>query len=159
MAFALRFGGYIGGGGLLLALMNPPVGPVRWLIAILYIIAASYLDMLFTGGQMGASRTRGNEGVVRMDAYRAGKRSAGGQGGNKPERRVPRHLFETEHQVEAEGLLTLLRGKGLHPIMVTRRTPDSAAPVMFEVRLPEPELARAKSLMSQFIARKSAPLN
>jgi len=104
-------------------------------------------------------RPRHRDGIVKLDAYRAGRRRASGQGQGKSERRTPRPVFETMQQAEAEDLLALLRGKGLNPIMVTRRTAGDNSPVVFEVRLPEQELTRAKSLMSQYIARKSAPLN
>jgi hypothetical protein len=159
MAFAFRFVGYIVGGGILLALVNPPPGPVSWAAVLLYIVGCAYLDAVGIRAARMPLRLRHGEGVVKMDAYRAGKHRAAGHGPGKPERRTPRPVFDTTQQSEAEGLLALLRGKGLHPIMVTRRTAGDASAVAFEVRLPEAEIPRAKSLMSQYIARKSAPLN
>lgn len=159
MAFVIRFVGYIVGGGVLLALINPPPGPVSWAAVILYIVACAYLDAIGLRAARVPTGSRHGDGVVKMDAYRAGKHRAATQGNGKPERRTPQPVFDTTLQAEAEGLLEALRGKGLHPIMVTRHTGRDSATMAFEVRLPEAEIPRAKSLMSQYIARKSAPLN
>jgi hypothetical protein len=159
MRFALRLGGYVVGGGTLLAWANLPVGPARWVAILLYIVAAAYLDNLLTS-RLGARTRRGavdSSGVVKLDAFRAKRRGAGAHGHGRPERRPPRPLFDTPQQSEAEGLLAVLRAKGLNPIMVTGKTAGADSPVLYEVRLPEPELVRAKSLISQYIARKSLP--
>jgi hypothetical protein len=159
MAFAFRILFYIVGGGALLAAVDLQPGPIRWVAIPLYIVAAAYVDMLLERAARGPQHQRHRDGVVKLDAYRTSKRQAGGRNAGKPERRTPRPLFDTTQQNEAEGLVSLLRSKGLTPIMVTRRTAGAEPQVVFEVRLPEQELPRAKSLMSQYIARKSAPLN
>jgi len=97
------------------------------------------------------------DGVVKLDAFRAKRRRPGSPSHGRPERRPPRPLYHTPQQSEAEGLLAMLRAKGLNPIMVTRKSAGADSPVMYEVRLPEPELARGKSLISQYIARPSTP--
>src|SRR5262249_12622751 len=117
MAFAFRFVGYIVGGGILLALINPPPGPVSWAAVILYIVACAYIDAIGLRAARVPAGSRHSDGVVKMDAYRAGKHRAGAHAAGKPERRTPRPVFDTTIQAEAEGLLSLLRGKGLHPIM------------------------------------------
>jgi hypothetical protein len=130
-----------------LAWANLPAGPGRWVAILLYIVAAAYLDTLLLrplGLRSGRGAAHGG-GVVKLDAYRAGRRRGGPHGHGRPERRPPRPLFNTPQQSAAEELLAVLRAKGLNPIMVTRKTAGADSPVMYEVRLPEPELVRAES--------------
>ncbi len=159
MSFALRFGGYVIGGGALLAWANPPAGPLHWVAVLLYIVAAAYADTLLIHPEGARPRRTVADagGVVKLDGFRAKRRGGIPHGHGRPERRPPRALFSTLQQSDAEGLLAVLRAKGLTPIMVTRKTAGTDSPVMYEVRLPEPELVRAKLLISQYVARTSAP--
>lgn len=157
MAFALRFLGYVVGGGALLAWLNPQPGPWRWVASLIYILAAAYLDFVLARLAK-TSRKRGDDpGVARIAAYRSKRRKTAQQEPARSERRRPRPLFDTPRQSDAEGLVALLRAKGLSPIMVTRRLGEGDVAIMYEVRLPEAEFPRARILMSQYIARKSAP--
>lgn len=157
MAFALRFLGYIVGGGALLAWVNPYPGPWRWLATLLYILAAAYLDFALDRAARTGRKRHEDPGVAKIAAYRSSRRKKTQPDPSRSERRKPRPLFDTSKQGEAEGLVALLRAKGLSPIMVTRRLAEGDASIMYEVRLPEAEFARARILMSQYMARKSAP--
>jgi hypothetical protein len=151
MAFALRLAFYVAGGGLLLAWINPPPGLLEYALLLATIVAAAYLDE----GLTQSPRSRGQpSGVVRMGGFRSRRNRRPGPARGKGDRPPLRPLYSTSRQTEVEGLLAVLRAKGLNPIMVTQKRAGGEAALSYEVRLPENELKWGQPILLQFVAGK-----
>jgi hypothetical protein len=146
MSFGYRFAIYVLGGGTLLAWADPSDGLVRYALILLYIVAAAYVDALIAG--KGRLAPAGRAADLATARARKRRRTRGAPG--RAPRHPPRPMYSTTRQQEAEGLLALLRAKGLNPFMVTQKRAGADSPALYEVLLPESELGPGKHLTDQF---------
>lgn len=150
MSFPLRILVYLAGGGLLLTWIDPPGGLMRYGLLLVLILAFAVVDHLL---QRKRAALAHRHNVVSLGAYRRQKqRRSGGTPGR--ERRVLKPVFHSAHFAEVDALLGVLRGEGLHPVMVTQNQeePNRAA---YEIRLPEGELKPAQPLIEQYLLRSA----
>lgn len=152
MKLWFRFGLYLGGGGLVIMWIDPPRGLGQHLLILALIVGASYLDYwLF---QSRPSYSKGGN-IVSLADLRHARNRRQGTGGMSRERRVLQMVFSTRVQGEVEDLLDMLRAEGLNPMMVSQGGGMGQNGTVFEVRLPEKEVQKAKPLI-QFFVVKSA---
>ncbi len=152
MRLLVRFIVYLGGGGLILIWIEPPLGIGRHLLILVLVVGFAYLDRwLFR--MSAAPSDPGN--VVSLNAVRQSKNLRQGQGGAVRERKIFQTVYTSGLFQEVDTLLSLLRAEGLNPMMISQKTAKGEGEAVYEVRLPEKELARAKPLI-QFFLVKSA---
>jgi hypothetical protein len=155
MAFAFRILVYLGGGGAILAWLSPRPGLAEATAIASWIAACALADRAVerlgaAGAAPGAPKGRFLRGGHRHtpDGARRDRPDGG-------ERRVPRHLYATPDLDEAESLLGLLRGRGLHPVLVSQRTEGAAEGVSYEIRVVEGEWPKSQSLLARFPKRRA----
>lgn len=152
MRLLARFIVYLGGGGLILNWLDPPQGIGLHLLILALVVGFAYLDRwLFRVGSPPIDQ--GN--VVSLNAARQSRKLRQGQGGAARERKIFQTVYTSGLRSEVDTLLSLLRAEGLNPMMVSQQTAKGEGEAVYEVRLPEKELARAKPLI-QFFLVKSA---
>ncbi len=152
MRLLLRFIVYLGGGGLILIWVEPPQGIGLHLLILALVVGFAYLDRwLFRKGV--APIDHGN--VVSLNAVRQSRNLRQGKGGTVRERKIFQTVYTSGFYHEVDTLLSLLRAEGLNPMMISQKTAKGNGETVYEVRLPEKELARAKPLI-QFFLVKSA---
>ena len=143
---------YLGGGGLILNWVEPPQGVGLHLLILALIVGFAYLDRwLFRMGSAPIDHCN----VVSLNAARQSRKLRQGQGGNVRERKIFQTVYTSGLYQEVETLLSLLRAEGLNPMMVSRQAAKGEGEAVYEVRLPEKELAKAGPLI-QFFLVKSA---
>ena len=152
MRLLVRFIVYLGGGGLILIWVEPPRGVGMHLLILALVVGFAYLDRwLFRIGA--APSDEGN--VVSLNAARQSRNQRQGQGGAVRERKIFQTVYTSGLYHEVETLLSLLRAEGFNPMMISQRTAKGESEAVYQVRLPEKELARARPLI-QFFLVKSA---
>jgi hypothetical protein len=63
------------------------------------------------------------------------------------------HVFSSRFQPDVDELLGLLRAEGLNPIMISQASRRGEPGHLYEVRLPEREVARARPLVQFFLLK------
>lgn len=148
----VRIAMYIGGGGLLATLADPPGGFAQFALVLLVIVGGAYTDRWL-------SRKRppkwmgGN--VISMDSVRQSHRKRHVGQAAVREKRVFQPVYSSAFHQDVQELLDLLRSEGLNPMMVSQRPSRGESSPIYEVCLPAKEVAKAKSLV-QFFQVKSA---
>lgn len=154
MKLWLRIAIYIGGGGLIITWIDPPSGLLQYALVGLLIVGAAYLDAWLFRPSGAASAGKGKN-VISLAALRQSRNRRQAGGGMGRERRVLQTVFSSGYQNEVDELLGLLRAEGLNPMMVSQSTRREGNGHVYQVRLPEKEVPRAKPLI-QFFLLKSA---
>jgi hypothetical protein len=152
MKLWLRIALYIGGGGLIFTWIDPPAGFTRYVLILVLIVAAAYLDLWLFRPRAGRSSERN---VVSLAALRQSRNRRQVGGGLGRERRVLQTVYRTPLHAEVDELLALLRSEGLNPMMVSQSVRREGNGHLYEVRLPEKEVPRAKPVI-QFFQLKTA---
>ncbi|HKI96841.1 MAG TPA: hypothetical protein VKB51_00070 [bacterium] len=151
MKLWLRIALYVGGGGLIITWINPPAGLIQYALIGLLIVGAAYLDAwLF---RPDSARSKPN--VVSLASLRRSRNRQQHGGGLGRERRVLQTVYSSAYQGEVDELLGLLRSEGLNPMMVSQSARRGEAGHVYEVRLPDKEVPKARPLI-QFFLLKSA---
>lgn len=151
MKLWLRIALYVGGGGLIITWINPPSGLTQYALILALIIGAAYLDAWLFRPQ----GRRSAHNVVSLASLRQSRNRRQSGAGLARERRVLHTVYTSAYQGEVDELLGLLRSEGLNPIMVSQAARRGDASHVYEVRLPEREVPKAKPLI-QFFLLKSA---
>ena len=141
---------YLGGGGLIILWIDPPRGLGQHLVILALIVGAAYLDHWLVRHRP-SSRRGGN--VVSMHEVRHSRHRRQGPGAVERERRVPQTVFTSRLRQEVDDLLTLLRSEGMNPMMVSQQSAQGDNGAIYQVRLPEHELAKAKPLIQFFLVK------
>jgi hypothetical protein len=151
MRLWLRIALYVGGGGLIITWINPPAGVAQYALILALIVGAAYLDTwLFR-----PRAPRSGHNVVSLASLRQSRNRRQTSASLVRERRVLQTVYSSAYQGEVDELLGLLRAEGLSPIMVSQNARRGDAGHVYEVRLPEKEVPKAKPLI-QFFLLKSA---
>ena len=152
MRLLVRFIVYLGGGGLILIWVQPPQGIGQHLLVLALVVGFAYLDRwLF---RMGTGHIdHGN--VVSLNAVRQSRNLRQGQGGAVRERKIFQTVYTSGLYQDVDTLLSLLRAEGLNPMMISQQTAKGEGDAVYEVRLPEKELARARPLIQFFLVRSA----
>ncbi|MBI4083400.1 MAG: hypothetical protein HY423_12405 [Candidatus Lambdaproteobacteria bacterium] len=152
MSLTVRMALYVGGGAAILTWIAPPDGLPKVGLILGLIVASAYLDRVLTRrARKGVSAG----GVVSLGTFRNQREQKGGAAAETRGRRIPRLVFSTRYQSDAETLREMLRGAGLNPVLVMQNrggAAGTAAPV-YEIRVVEAELKQARPLIDQFLAR------
>jgi len=143
---ASRLAIYLVSGALLMMWIAPPESLYRYGLIVAWIMVAAYVDA-WTRGWRKSPPERGN--VVQMPGHRRAVHRPGGTLQALRERRSMALVFGAHSQAEAEELAGLLRGEGLHPVVVTSQIPDSSR-IRFQIRLPPREAERAQAMIKWF---------
>lgn len=151
MKLWLRIALYVGGGGLIITWINPPSGLSQYALILALIVGAAYVDAWLFRPRAGRSA----HNVVSMASLRQSRNRRQSGMGSARERHVLHTVYSSGYQGEAEELLGLLRSEGLSPMMVSQAARRGDAGHVYQVRLPEREVAKAKPLI-QFFLLKSA---
>lgn len=137
---------------MILIWVNPPQGIGMHLLILALVVGFAYLDRwLFRANT--APTGQGN--VVSLSAVRKSRNLRQGQGGSVRERKIFQTVYTSGLFHEVDTLLSLLRSEGLNPMMVSQKTAKGEGEAVYEVRLPEKELARAKPLIQFFLVRSA----
>lgn len=152
MKLWLRIALYIGGGGLIITWIDPPAGLVQYLLIGVLILGAAYLDTLLFRPR---TRRREESNIVSLATLRQSRKQRQAAGGQGRERRVLQTVYSTALRSEVDELLGLLRSEGLNPMMVSQAARREGNGHVYDVRLPEKEVPRARPLI-QFFLLKSA---
>jgi hypothetical protein len=147
-----RIAMYIGGGGLLVTLADPPGGFAQFALVLLVIVGAAYTDHWLTRKRP-QNWMGGN--VISMDSVRQSRRKRHASQAAVREKRVFQPVYSSAFHQEVQELLDLLRSEGLNPVMVSQRPSRGESSPIYEVRLPAKEVSKAKPLV-QFFQVKSA---
>lgn len=148
----LRIAFYVGGGGLIVTLVDPPSGLGQYALIGLLIVAAAYIDAWLLRPRTPQGKDRN---VVSLSAIRHSRNRRQTGGGLGRERRVLQTVHSSGYRNEAEELLGLLRTEGFNPMMISQSAREAGGGHLYEVRLPEKEMTRARPLI-QFFLLKSA---
>ena len=148
----LRIAMYIGGGGLLATLADPPGGFAQFALVLLVIVGAAYMDHWLTRKR--PQKWMGDN-VISMDSVRQSRSKRHGSQTAVREKRVFQPVYSSAFHPEVQELLELLRTEGLNPMMVSQRLSRGDSSPVYEVRLPAKEVSKAKPLI-QFFQLKSA---
>ena len=143
---ASRLAIYLVSGALLMMWIAPPEGLYRYGLIVAWIMVAAYVDA-WTRGWRASPPERGN--VVPMPGHRRAGHRPGGTLQALRERRSMALVFGTHSQTEADELAGLLRGEGLHPVVVTSQLPESPR-TRFEILLPPREGERDQAMIKWF---------
>lgn len=139
---------YLVAGALLVTWVSPPPGLLRYALIIGLILGAAFVDHWLRGrGRQGRSAATN---VVSLLGHRRPRGRAAGGLSPFRERRGLRVVYSSAVQADADELLELLRTEGLRPIMVSQNTTFRQSPPQFEIRLPEHEARKARSLIEMF---------
>ena len=152
MKLWLRIAIYIGGGGLIITWIDPTPGFAQYGLILLLIVGAAYLDLWLFRPRLPRNA---DHNVVSLASLRQSRNRHPGLGGLGRERRVLQTVYSTGYQPEVDELLGLLRSEGLNPMMVSQSARRGDSGHVYEVRLPEKEVPRARPLI-QFFLLKSA---
>lgn len=148
----LRIAIYIGGGGLIITWIDPPAGLAQYGLILLLIVGAAYLDAWLFRPRTHRS---GERNVVSLASLRQSRNRRQAGGGSGRERRVLHTVYSSAFRGDVDELLGLLRSEGLNPMMVSQAARGGGGDHLYEVRLPEREVAKARPLI-QFFLVKSA---
>jgi hypothetical protein len=151
MRLWLRIALYIGGGGLIITWIAPPAGIAQYGLILVLIVAAAYLDAWLVRPHA----ARPGRNVVSLATLRQSRIRRQAGGGLGRERRVLQTVFSSPFHGDVDELLGLLRSEGLNPMMVSQSAGRGNADRLYEVRLPEKEVPKARPLI-QFFLLKSA---
>jgi len=152
MKFWIRIFIYLGGGGLVLHWVEPSPGIGLHLLILALVVGFAYLDRwLFRVGS--APVDQGN--VVSLNAVRQSRNQRTSQGGATRGRRIFQTVYTGGLYKEVDTLLTLLRAEVLNPMMISQKTAQGEDEAVYEVRLPQKEIARAKPLIQFFLVRSA----
>lgn len=150
MKLWLRIIAYLGGGGMVVIWANPAPGLAQHLLILALIVGFAYLDRwMFKHSPSGAEQRN----VVSLKSVRQTRSRRHGAGGAGREKRVFQTVFSSPTRHEVDHLLSLLRGEDLNPMMVSQKTTRGDSGTVYEVRLPEKEMVRAKPLIQFFLVK------
>ena len=149
MAFVIRFLVYVVGGGILFAWIHPPHGLWEVVGALAWIGVCTVVDEFVLKGFSKAGRTASSP-AKRASTGGAGSRRKGEASRDGGKRRGLNVLFTSVAAEEAERLAGELRDGGLHPIVVSRRSPGADDLYEYEVRVTEAEWRRAVPILTRF---------
>ncbi len=138
---------YLGGGGLLLAWLDPPEGLVQIAVILALIVIMAYLDVLLSKGAENPDR---NQKVVSLRNFRSQQVKRGPLGESGREKRMQHEVFRSIYQDEVEAILRMLRRDGFHPMMVTQNPVGEAGAPLYRIMLPEKDQKRARGLIERY---------
>ena len=132
-------------GGLVLTLVDPPNGIIKYGLIFAIIAGGAYLDRWLL--QPRPSRLKGAN-VVSMQNYQQSRNQRLGTHGHFRERRAFEQVFTTNLHDEIQELLELLRSDGLNPMMVSESRTNGES--VYQLHLPTQELAKARPILKFF---------
>ena len=150
MKLWLRLVLYVGGGGLIITWIDPPGGFTRSVLILVVIVGAAYCDLWLSRPRQ--PKWQG-QNVISLTSVRRSRKRRQASGGSGRERRVLQTVYSSGYHQEVDELLGLLRAEGLNPIMVAQNRSRGGHGPIYDVRLPEKEVAKAKPLIQFFLVK------
>ncbi len=143
----MRIAGHLITGGLILTLIDPPDGIIKYGLIFAIIAGSAYLDRWLL--QPRPAKLKGGN-VVSLSSYRQSKERNTTSSPSFRERRSFEQIFTSGFHEDIDELLALLRSEGLNPMMVSKSHSNGDSEPVYQIHLPSHEISKARPILKFF---------